>query len=308
MTDLSIVIVNWNVREALRNCLNSILAQATTVELEVLVVDNASSDRSAEMVVQEFGDVRLIRNSTNVGFARANNQGIELARGRFILILNPDTVVRERSLEQMVHFADAHPDVGALGPMLVAENGGIDYRCARRFPTLWSDLKKRLGLAHPVFGDNAMMDWDHTSSREVELLSGACMLVRREVIETVWMLDEGFFMFGEDVDWCFRIRRAGWKIFYLADAVVIHLGGQSSEPVREQLVFEIAKSRHRFIRKAYGPLAALEHRVIVLLVEGFKVIFFALRCLLSPGSQARASFRRRQMIHAQIVQWALMSE
>jgi N-acetylglucosaminyl-diphospho-decaprenol L-rhamnosyltransferase len=308
LTDLSIVIVSWNVREALRACLNSIPGEETALEPEVFVVDNASCDGSAEMVARDFPAVQLVRNSGNLGFAKASNQGIGLAHGRYVLILNPDTLVQDRALEHMVQYADAHPDIGALGPKLVSEEGAIDYRGARRFPTLWSDLQKRLRLVHPVFGDNAMMGWDHRTSREVELLCGACMLVRREVIESAGMFDEAFFLFGEDVDWCFRIRRAGWKIFYLAEAVVVHLGGKSSESVRDQLGFEIAQSRHRFFRKAYGPWAALLHRAVILATEVPRVVFFSLRALFAPGSSARAGFRRRQAMHARIVGWALTNE
>lgn len=308
MTDISIVVVSWNVREELRACLDSILGHETALDLEVLVVDNASSDGSADMVARDFPSVRLIRNSANLGFAKANNQGIALARGRYVLILNPDTLVQHSALERMAEYADAHPEVGALGPRLIMENGGIDYRGARRFPTLWSDLRKRLRLVHPLFGDNAMIEWDHTTSREVELLSGACMLVRREVIDRVGMFDEGFFLFGEDVDWCFRILRDHWKTYYLAEASVVHLGGRSSESVRDRLGLESAKSRHRFFRKAYGPWAALLHRLIILTTEVLKVMFFGLRALLASGPHARAGFSRRLAVHTQIVTWVLANE
>lgn len=302
MTDLSIVIVSWNVRQALHGCLDSVLGQETKLALQVFVVDNASSDGSAEMVRRDFPAVQLIRNGENSGFAKASNQGIREARGRYILILNPDTIVRRCALELMVSYADSHPDVGALGPMLLTENGQIDYRGARRFPTLRSELLRRLRLVHPVFGDNAMMDWDHRTSREVEALSGACMLVRREVIANAGMLDEGFFLFGEDVDWCFRIRRAGWRVFYLAAAEVVHLGGRSSESTRDELGFEIARSRHRLLRKVYGPRVALLHRYVILLTELPKIGYWGARHLLARGAERRTLLRRLRT-HTQIVRW-----
>lgn len=305
MNNLSIVIVNWNVREALHACLRSILEQETKFGLQVLVVDNASSDGSLDMVARDFPEVEVIHNSTNVGFAEANNQGIRQARGRYILVLNPDTVVRRGTLEALVDYADAHPDIGALGPMLVSENGAVDYRGGRRFPTLWSELLKRLRLVHPVYGDNAMMDWDHRTSRDVELVCGACMLLRREVIEAVGMFDEGFFLFGEDVDWCFRIRRAGWRVYYLAEAVVVHLGGKSSESARDKLGFEIARSRHRFLRKAYGSRVGLLHRLVIVATELPKTALLGLWTAFTLDAEERTGMRRRLEGHVRILCWAL---
>lgn len=305
MIDLSIVIVSWNARQALRGCLESVIAQDTEPALEVLVIDNASSDGSAEMVDREFPAVQVLRNAVNAGFAKASNQGIRQARGRYVLLLNPDTIVRPCALERMLTYADAHPDIGALGPTLLAENGQIDYRGARQFPTLWSEVLKRLRLAHPVFGDNAMMNWDHRTSRDVEVLCGACMLVRREVIETVGLLDEGFFLFGEDVDWCFRIRRAGWRVFYLSQAEVMHLGGKSSELVRDEVGFEMARSRHRLLRKAYGPRAARLHRCILLFTELPKIGFWRVRGLLNVRAASPTLAQGRLRTHMQIVRWVL---
>ncbi len=237
--DLSIVIVNWNTRDLLDACLTSVCDYLIPLCGETIVVDNGSSDGSADMVAQQFPGVHLIVNATNKGFATANNQGLELARGRYILLLNSDTLVQPDALERMVRYIGAHPSVGALGPRLLNADRSLQSS-ARNFPRLLNDSLGFLEVRRwPLVGrlaehyDRATaLYWDdHRQTREVDWLMGACLLLRREALEQVGLLDEGYFFFAEEADLCYRLRRSGWSIVFFADADIVHLGGQSSAQV-----------------------------------------------------------------------------
>jgi len=306
MTDLSIIIVNWNAGHCLRSCLESIWEQTSGIGFEILVVDNCSTDGSPEMVEKFFPQVRLIRNSENIGFAKANNQAICASVGRYILLLNPDTVVLDKALVRMVSFLDKHPDIGALGCKILTENGQIDFRGGRRFPTLWSEFCVHSGLAAlfpaaELFGGYLMSYWDHEDSREVDLLTGACMMVRREVVHQVGLLDEDFFMYAEDVEWCYRIKKAGWKIFYYADAVIVHLGEQSVKLVKIPMSIEGLRSMNLFFAKHHGQLVAWIYRGLLLFFAIVKMLFFGLRGLLTRDKR----FCEKVCLHWHVLLWSL---
>lgn len=227
---VSIIIVNWNTRDLLRQCLTSVVRE-TTVSNEILVVDNGSTDGSADMVVVEFPVAYVIANRKNLGFAKANNQAIAKALGRYILLLNSDTVVLDRAIDRMIEFADQHLEAGVVGPKLVTSDGSLQSSC-RNFPWLGNSIIAFLGSVHllPYGFLSARIHrlWEHDQIRDVDWIIGACLLVRHEVIRQVGSLDEDFFFYSEDMDWCYRIKKAGWRILFYPDARVIHFGGQSS--------------------------------------------------------------------------------
>lgn len=306
--DLSIIIVSWNVKELLRNCLKSIYAQTKTVSFEVSVVDNASSDGSVEMVEEEFPQVKLIKNNENLGFAKANNQGIRQSTGKYILLLNPDTIVVDDALANMVLFMDERRDVGAVGPRILTPDNSVQLTCGRHFPTplteLWDFTK--LSYLFPrsrIFGRSLMSFWLHNDTREVDLLSGACMMVRREVIEQIGLMDEHFFLFAEEADWCYRIRRNGWKIYFDADAEVIHFWGQSVKLSLANTALESRKSTYLFFMKHYGRLSALSYRVMVFLFIGLRIpVYWVWQCLrLADRSRVRAALRQCP----EMLRWAI---
>jgi len=306
MMDLSIVIVNWNTGYCLRNCLESIYKQTNRVDFEILVVDNCSIDGSPEMVKKFFPKVLLIRNRENLGFAKANNQAIRASTGRYVLLLNPDTVVLDKALVRMVSFLDEHPDIGALGCKILTEGGQIDFRGGRRFPSLWSEFCIHSGLASlfptaKPFGQYLMSYWDHEDSREVDLITGACMMVRREVIRQVGLLDEDLFMYAEDVEWCYRIKKAGWKIFYYADAAIVHLGEQSVKFLKIPMSIEGLRSMNLFFAKHHGQLVAWIHRGMLLFFAIIKLLFFGLRSLLTRDKR----FREKVCLHWHVLLWSL---
>jgi len=261
VVDLSIVIVSWNVRDLLRRCLSSILVgQEQGPGLEIIVVDNASSDGSAGMVRVEFPQVHLIANEQNRGFTAANNQGLALAQGRYLLLLNPDTEVVGDALATMVGYMEAHPQVGALGPQLRYPDGSRQSS-RRRFPTLPTALVESTVIQewwrdNPILRRYYMADTPDDVVQPVDWVVGACLLVRRQVYEQVGGLDEGFFMYSEELDWCKRIKEAGWEVVYLPTATIIHHEGRSSEQVVAARHIHFQSSKVRYFRKHHGPLQA----------------------------------------------------
>lgn len=259
MVDLSVIIVNWNVRDLLRHCLQSIFANLPTCRLEIIVVDNASSDGSPEMVRTEFPQVRLIANPDNRGFPAANNQGLAVARGRYILLLNPDTEVLGDALETMVAFADAHPDVGVVGPQLLNPDGTVQSS-RRRFPTLATALLESTWLQpyapRRLLERYYVLDRPDDQVQDVDWVTGAALMARREAVEQVGPLDEGFFMYSEELDWCRRFREAGWRVVYLPAARIIHHVGKSSEQVLPARHIHFQTSKVRYFRKYHSPVAA----------------------------------------------------
>ena len=259
--DLSIIIVNWNTRDDLGRCLESLQEARARLAMEVLVVDNGSRDGSPRMVRRRFPWARLIATGRNLGFARGNNVGFAAATGRFVLLLNPDTIVHDDALEQMVRYAQAHPRVGLLGPMLLNSDGSLQPSC-RRFPTVAALVFRNtlLGqwLPRNRFAQSYLMeDWNHREPRGVDWLSGACLLARAELVQQLGGLDERYFMYVEDMDWGLRAHRAGWEVVYLPSARVTHAVGRSSDQRPAAMVKAHHQSMYLYVRKHYGAAAAL---------------------------------------------------
>jgi GT2 family glycosyltransferase len=262
--DLTVVIVSWNVRDLLRRCLQSIESEARQavdgLALEIVVVDNASADDSVEMVRAEFPQVRLVANEENRGFTVANNQGLVLGQGRYLLLLNPDTELTGGALATMVHAMDDRPEIGALGPQLRYPDGSLQSS-RRRFPTFATALVEST-VVQEWWGDNRvlrryyMADTPDDAIQSVDWVVGACLLVRRQAYEQVGGLDEGFFMYSEEMDWCRRIKDAGWLVIYLPTATVIHHEGRSSEQVVPARHIHFQSSKVRYFRKHHGAFQA----------------------------------------------------
>jgi len=255
MLDLSVVIVNWNVRDLLRRCLLSILASSQTRKFEIIVVDNASTDGSVEMVRAELPAVHLIANTENRGFPAANNQGLAIARGRYVLLLNPDTEIVGDALATMVAFADAHPDVGMIGPQLLYADGSVQSS-RRRFPTLATGFLESTWLeryaSRRLLERYEFLDQPDDVVQDVDWLYGAALMARREAVEQVGPMDEGYFMYSEELDWCRRFRDTGWRVVYLPAAQIVHHEGKSSEQVVAARHIHFQTSKVRYFRKYHG--------------------------------------------------------
>jgi len=279
MIDLSIVIVNWNTREFLSRCLKAVYDTTSHLDFQVIVVDNGSTDGSQEMVQQAFPDVHLIANQENLGFAGANNQAIRHSQGRYVLLLNSDAFVGENTIEQMVAFMDAHPEAGMAGCKLRYEDGRLQPSCYS-FPSLLTELwiatqLDKLFPKSPVFGKYRMTFWGYDNVRQVDVILGAFMLVRSTAITQVGLMDERYFMYSEEVDWCYRFKEKGWKIYFNPGVEAVHVGGGTTRQVRAEMLVQMYRSRIDFFRKYHGRLQAMLLKLII-----------AFNCLLRLGPGA----------------------
>jgi N-acetylglucosaminyl-diphospho-decaprenol L-rhamnosyltransferase len=267
--DVSVVIVNYKVRELLRECLRSLEHDLAKLRGEVWVVDNDSGDGSVEMLTTELPWVRLIANDRNRGYGAANNQAIRQARGRYLLILNPDTKLPPGAIVDTIAELEAHPDIGALGPKLVLADGSLDRACRRSFPSPEVAFYRLFGLTrlfpnHPRFARYNLLNVDEDTAIDVDSVVGAFMLVRREVVDRVGMFDEAFRLYGEDLDWAFRIKQAGWRVRYHPAVVVTHYKRQSTRQRPVASIRAFYEAMHIFYDKHYArqhpaPFNALVH-------------------------------------------------
>jgi len=261
MLDLSICIVNWNVKDLLKACLGSIYTNTKDISFEVIVVDNNSSDESIRMIKSDFPQVKLIENKTNAGFTKANNLAIKIAQGRNIMLLNPDTEVIDNALNRMVRFLDSRRDCGALGCKLLNTDGSLQRSC-RTFPTLEVMLYSALFLnslfpKSRLFGKYFMTWWDFNETREVDQPMGSALMIKKEILDKVGLFDENIFIWFDEVDLCYRIKKAGFKIFFTPEAQITHHLSQSfkqwkSVPQILKGTVIWRKSRNYFFKKHKG--------------------------------------------------------
>jgi len=308
--DLSIVIVNWNVHDLLRACLASVFASqgcSPGLQVEVIVVDNASQDGSPQMVATEFPQARLIANTENQGFTKGNNQGLAISRGRHVLLLNPDAEVVGSALATMVRYLDEHPAAGVVGPQLRYPDGRLQSS-RRRFPTLATAFLESTILQqwfpdNPVLRRYYMEDQPDDAIQTVDWVVGACLMARRAAIEQVGFLDEGFFMYSEELDWCRRFKAAGWEVVYLPTAVVIHHEGRSTAQVVPARHIHFHTSKVRYFRKYHGRLAAEAVRWFILGTYAYQLLEEGAKWLVGHKRPLRAERLRayRQVIRSRFI-------
>jgi len=263
--DVSIIIVAWNVRKFLYDCLKSVYDQTSGIEFEVIYVDNASEDGSVEMVRKEFPQVRIIENEENKGFITANNQGIEIAQGRYILLLNSDTVVLDNAIAKTVAFADAHAEAAVVGCKVLNPSRTLQRNCFM-YPSilnlfLYATFLYKIFPKSKFFGRERMTWWDFGDVREVETICGCFSLVRKKAIEQVGLMDPMYFVYGDDPDWCYRFKEAAWKIMFTPVPEIIHYGGQTTRQLATEFGLQKSGSRLIFMKKHRSkllfPLACL---------------------------------------------------
>jgi len=280
--DVSIIIVSWNTKQILKDCLESVFRQQA--DFEVIVVDNASDDGSTEMVKNDFPQVLLLTNRENRGFAAANNQGLKIAKGRYILLLNSDTLVLGDCISPMVSFADARPDVGIAGCQVLNPDRTTQPTCFM-FPSLVNMFLSSTYLykffpRNRFFGREQMTWWDREDFREVDVVTGCFMFVRRQAIEQVGLMDESFFMYGEETDWCFRFKTNGWKVMFAPVGRIIHLGAASTSKAADCMKLQLYRSILQFMHK-------YRSRPVYTAACGFAGLFFLVRI---PVWLVKASF------------------
>jgi hypothetical protein len=274
MTDVSIIVVAWNVRKLLYDCLKSVYDQTEGVDFEVIYVDNASKDGSVDMVKSKFPQVKIIENSQNEGFIKANNQAIKTAEGRYVLLLNSDTIVLDNAIEKLVKFADAHPRAGVVGCKVLNPDKTLQRNCFM-YPSVLNMFLSATYLykifpKSRFFGRERMTWWDFDSAREVETICGSCSLVQKKAIEQVGLMDEAYFVYGDDPDWCYRFNKNGWKIMFTPGAQIIHYGGQTTKQMARKFRWQLEGSKLIFMRlhKSHWEFQ---------LARFFSALFFLLR-------------------------------
>jgi GT2 family glycosyltransferase len=284
--DVSIIIVNWNTRDLLRGCLNSIFEQTRDLAFEIFVVDNASRDGSPEAVRSEYPKVNLIENVQNRGFAAANNQGIRAASGRYLLLLNPDTVILDDAIGRCVRYADAHPDIGVVGCQVFEDHERIQ-QTGFSFPSPWMLFLIHSGLdklfpRSRLFGKPTLGWWDRRSEQELDVVSGMFMLVPRAAVEQVGLMDESYFVYAEEADWCYRFSLAGWRRVFTPCARILHLegGGKSTSQVNIKMCVQLQKSMMIYHKKNLGYGAWLVAKLVYIGSNAVRAVAWFISSLL----------------------------
>ncbi|MCU7496372.1 MAG: glycosyltransferase [Ignavibacteria bacterium] len=257
MIDLSIIIVNFNVKEFLQNLLSSIEKSSGNISKEIIVIDNASDDGSVEIIREKFPSVRLIASQKNLGFGRANNLGLEISKGKYILLINPDTIVQEDTFQKLIYFMEKTPEAGLVGCKVLNSDGTLQLACRRGFPGPWTSFTKVTGLSRlfpksRLFAGYNLTYLDENQTYEVDAISGAFMMMKREVYEKIGGFDSQFFMYGEDLDLCYRVQKAGFKVFYVHDTQIIHYKGESTKRSSMDETKVFYEAMHLFVKKHFS--------------------------------------------------------
>lgn len=298
--EISVIIVNWNTKSFLIHCLRSVFHALEQTEVEIFVVDNGSTDGSAETVRAEFPQVILVQNPKNLGFARANNQALNISRGEYILLLNPDTKVKKGAIETLVAFMENHPEIGVVGPQLLHHDGSKQNSIAN-FPSLVTELLNK-SLLRWVFPrlfpgkERGFID-----PIEVDSVIGACMMVRREALQQVGLLDEDYFLFLEETDWCYRMKKAGWKVYHVPKAEVIHFQGKSAEKDKKRAKVEYYRSRYLFFKKNRGDWQWSVLMAGLLVKLGIEFFSMSIACILTGFTIKR--WRKKLITYSYLLWW-----
>ncbi|KRE75424.1 glycosyltransferase family 2 protein [Paenibacillus sp. Soil750] len=285
--DLSIIIVNYKTKDLTLACIGSVFSSTTSYSYEIILIDNASNDGTIHSVNELFPQVVTVTNAENVGFSKANNQGIRIAKGRYVLLLNSDTIVQEDTFQTMLLFMDENPIVGASGCKIVLPDGSLDKACKRGFPTPSASFYYAFGFAKLFpkihrFNQYQLGYLDPDQQYPIDSLVGAFMLVRRETIAQVGMLDEEFFMYGEDIDWCYRIKEAGWVNYYYPRTQIVHHKGASSRRKPYKIIYEFHRAMILFHNKHYRKKYSWLTNAMVYIGVGVKFILSLARNKLRP--------------------------
>lgn len=287
--DVSIIIVAWNVRELLYNCLKSVYNETKGVSFEVIYVDNASKDGTLEMVRKEFLKVKIIENEENEGFIKANNQGIKIAKGRYVLLLNSDTVVLDNAIAKTVIFADEHPEAAVVGCRVLNPDRTLQRNCFM-YPSILNMFLAATYLykifpKSKFFGKEEMTWWDFKGVREVETVCGCFSLVRKEAIEQIGLMDEKYFVYGDDPDWCYRFKKNGWKIMFTPAPKIIHCGGQTTRQMTRAFRLQLHGSELIFMKLHRNKLAFSLARLLAALFFFLRVPYWLVRAILHKNER-----------------------
>jgi len=296
--DLSVVIVTWNARKYMPDCLKSIQQQDThALSMEIVVVDNASSDSTAELIHQNFPTVKLVQSEVNLGFARANNVGISHTTGKYLFLINPDVIVLPGCLKHIIDALEAEPSVGLIGPRMLGPDKTV-RRSTMRFPTPWNSFCRALALdslfkRSKLFGGFLMTDFNHNRTADVDILNGWFWAVKREALDRVGGLDDHLFMYGDDLDWSYRFHRAGYRNVYCATAEAIHFGGGTTAKAPVYFYIERQRANIQFWRKYHSNVGVGFYLLTVLLNEVVRLLGYSTLFIVKKSSRANAFLKMK---------------
>lgn len=305
---LSICIVSFNTRQLLKNCIESIYENSENIQFEIIVVDNNSYDGSAEMIKQAFPEVKLFINESNAGYAKAVNQAIEQANGQYLLVLNSDTEILPNALIKSLHFVKNRIDAGIVGCRLLNLDRSLQRYC-RSFPSLLNFFSENFYLSYifpnsKIFGRPFLYFFNYNEIKEVDIVAGAFMIVRKELIDQIGLMDDQFFMYSEEADWCYRAKKAGWKVYFYPGAEIIHYGGESTKQNSLKMFIELHKSHHKFISKYHGNFYLFLVKLV--LISGLLiriVLFSSLYILKSCGVKIRVNPVKKLVVYWNTIKW-----
>lgn len=305
--DLSIIIVSLNTKDLLQQCLQSIDETTHKTVFEIWVIDNGSTDGSVEMIMQKFPAVRLIRNDSNLGFAKANNLGIRASRGRYVCLINSDVVVLNHCLDQMHDYMEQNPTAGMIAPKILNSDMTLQISCYGS-PNFWNSLCHALGM-YKIFPQTRWLAgtyrkyWPYDTTRSVDAISGCFCMARREAIGQAGLLDENFFMYMEDFDWCKRVREAGWEVFYFPGPQAIHFGGGSTGNASAKYMIERNRAMLHYWHKHYGRMGKSYMMLLILLRQILRALHGVFWYLLKPSDKFKALPIIKESVAS--VQWLL---
>ncbi|MDM7998332.1 MAG: glycosyltransferase family 2 protein [Acidobacteriota bacterium] len=290
MVDISAIIVSWNTKKLTMDCIRSLESSGGRLSIEIIVVDNASSDGSPDAIAAEFPNIVLIRNNRNLGFASANNIGIRRSTGAYICLINSDVLVPENCLPNMIEHMEQNRNIGVLGPLMRLADGSIGDSCMR-FPSVSNWFCRALALdtifkRWRVFGGFLMTDFRYDRTHDVDVLTGWFWMVRREALQKTGLLDERFFMYGEDIEWCKRFRDAGWRVVFFPEAEAVHYCGKSSAKAPTRFYVEMQRANMQYFAKYHSRAARFGFWVASVLHELVRIAGFALVYLFRPSARS----------------------
>ena len=301
MHDVAFIIVTWNAKDLLLDCLDSLYKQVGQIDYEVIVVDNGSHDGTVEAVTQRFEQANVIANEENCGFAAANNQGLQKMTSRYAVLLNSDTIVLRGTFERLTKFLDDNPKAGVVGPQLVNKDGS-KQNCFHNYPSLATEIIG-LGLLKSIFPDKyPSKRQKYSEPLETDAILGACLMVRKEVVDQIGYMDDGYFFFLEETDWCFRMKNAGWKIYHIPDVKIIHLHGESTKKkVPVETWVEYYRSNYRFFKKNRGDLSLLLIVFVKILKLNINFLLILLCCAVTLFSIKK--FKQKLITYGTLLLW-----
>jgi|SRR5271157_655690 len=300
MIEISVIVVTWNGKNVASQCLESLQDYAKDQTVEVIVVDNASTDGTPEMIRERYPFVHLLQNQENLGFAKANNIGLAHCNGNFVCLVNSDVVVPNGCIEQAVAYMRQQPTIGMLGPKMYLPNGSIGQSCMG-FPTVWNWFCRALALdnlsvGRQIFGGFLRTDFTYEKTADVEVLTGWFWIVRREALSQVGNLDERYFMYGEDIDWCKRFYDAGWRIVFYPEVHAVHYCGASSANAPTRFYIEMHRANMQYLSKYHGPVAQLGFWASALLHELVRIVGFASLYLTKKSMRNEAGYKVKRSL------------